>query len=473
MDTSSAAEQAGSTGLGSESGPTARAGATAEPGGAGQRPASAASTASATLISLGDAARLRLRQAMQPGPIGWAAFLACSWTWCIGMFLPILFLRDYGGWGWVLFAVPNVVGAAAMGWMLRDPDASRAMQQAHVPACRAFSLVTLAFHAFFILALMPRLVGNHIAGLTGILVLPFMLLLRGRGRGGRRATVISSVVLALSVLAMLTVLALRGVPTFPAPAKDRMDLLWLAPVTIFGFLLDPYLDLTFHRARQSTTRAGGRTAFGLGFGVFFLLMIVFTAIYATPLMGALQSGRPLSARGDLFVLILTIHIAMQSAFTIAAHADSLRESHAPGEPDNDDGPAGRLVLAVVAVFLLALPLRLIQDRFPDYHGLRTGEVIYRVFLAFYGLVFPAYVWLFAVPRRLRGGGRAPTAGPTRGQMVFFIAVLVLAAPMYWLSFIEGRMAWAVPGLLLVVISRFLLPKPESGPAVPPGPAAVR
>ena len=31
--------------------------------------------------------------------------------------------------------------------------------------------------------------------------------------------------------------------------------------------------------------------------------------------------------------------------------------------------------------------------------------------------------------------------------------------MYWLSFIEGRMIWAVPGLLLVFVSRFLLPKP--------------
>jgi hypothetical protein len=277
--------------------------------------------------------------------------------------------------------------------------------------------------------------------------------------------VISAVVLAFSVLAMLAVLALRGVPSFPPPAKGRIDLLWLAPVTIFGFLLDPYLDLTFHRARQSTTRAGGRTAFGLGFGVFFLLMIVFTAIYAPPLMAALQ-GRPLSPRGDLFAAVLTLHIAVQAAFTIAAHADALRASHRPGESDPEDGPSGRLVLAVVAVFLLALPLRLVQDRFPVYHGLTTEEVIYRLFLAFYGLVFPAYVWLFAVPRRLRGGGRGVTAGPTRGQMIFFLAVLVLAAPMFWVSLIEGRMVWAVPGLLLVVASRFLLPKPESGPAAP-------
>ena len=472
MDHSAVAEQAGSTRSGPASEPpvTVGAGPTsagAGPSSAGDRPASSAST---TLISLGGAARDRLRRVIQPGPIGWAAFLACSWTWCIGMFLPVLFLRDYGGWGWLLFAVPNVVGAAAMGWMLRDPDASRNLQQAHLSACRAFSLVTLAFHAFFILALAPRLLGNEISGLTGILVLPFMLAVRGRGRGGRRATAVSAIVLALSVLAMLTVLAWSGLPTFPPPAKARTDLLWLAPVVFFGFLLDPYLDLTFHRARQSTTRAGGRTAFGLGFGVFFLLMIVFTAIYAPPLMDSLRTGRALSPRHDVFAAVLTIHIALQSAFTIAAHADALRESRRPGQPvadsDADAGPDGRVILGVVAVILLALPLRVIQNRFPSYHGLTSGEVIYRLFLAFYGLVFPAYMWLFTVPRRLRGGGRAVAARPTRGQVIFFLAVLVLAAPMYWMSFIEGRMAWAVPGLLLVLVSRFLLPKPETGPATP-------
>jgi hypothetical protein len=422
-------------------------------------------------MSFGDAARRRLRRVIQPGPIGWAAFLACSWTWCIGMFLPVLFLRDYGGWGWLLFAIPNVVGAAAMGWTLRDPDASRAMQQAHVPACRAFSLVTLAFHAYFVVALAPRLLGNDIAGLTAVLVLPFMLLLRAKGSRGRRATIVSAIVLALSVLAMLAVLALGGLPTFPTPARGKLDLLWLAPVTIFGFALDPYLDLTFHRARQSTTRAGGRTAFGLGFGVFFLLMIVFTAIYAPPLIEALQAGRPFSPRRDPIAAVLTIHIALQGAFTIAAHAEALRESHRLGE--QEPGGGQRILVAVAVAILLALPLRAVQTQFPTYHGLITGEVIYRLFLAFYGLVFPAYVWLFAVPRRLRGGGRTVTLTPTRGQVIFFAGVLVLAAPMYWLSFIEGRMAWALPGLALVAFSRFLLPKPPIVVGAPAEPPLVR
>lgn len=55
--------------------------------------------------------------------LGWAAYLACSWTWCIGMFLPVLLVRDYGVWGFVVFAVPNVVGAGAMGWVLSAASA--------------------------------------------------------------------------------------------------------------------------------------------------------------------------------------------------------------------------------------------------------------------------------------------------------------------------------------------------------------
>ena len=103
---------------------------------------------------------------------------------------------------------------------------------------------------------------------------------------------------------------------------------------------------------------------------------------------------------------------------------------------------------------------LLVEWLPVYHGLSTLEVIYRLFLAFYGLVFPAYVWLFVVPRRL------PAAAPTRGQWLFFAAVVALAAPLFWMSFIEGRMVWAVPGLLVVVLARFLLPKPTPGAAAP-------
>src|SRR4051812_39516970 len=81
--------------------------------------------------------------------LGWAAFLAVSWTWCIGMYLPVLMVRDFGVWAWVVFAVPNVIGAAAMAWTLSSPEASARLVEAHRTACRWFSWITITFQLFF------------------------------------------------------------------------------------------------------------------------------------------------------------------------------------------------------------------------------------------------------------------------------------------------------------------------------------
>lgn len=402
------------------------------------------------------------RARREAGPIGWAAFLASSWTWCIGMFLPALMLRDYGGWGWVVFAVPNVLGAASMGWILRDRDASLAVQQAHLPACRWFSIVTIAFHTYFVLGLLPRLIGDGFI-VVALAILPLVAALWGSR--GRRATVVATVVLAVSVVAMLGYLALQGLTEVPPAAKPRIDLLWLLPVSAFGFLLAPYLDLTFHRARQSTTRAGGRTAFGVGFGAFFLLMIVFTAFYAEPLTSALAGTRRLSIRSDLFVGVLAVHLAIQTAFTVIAHFESVKDTGSAA------GRWLRMALGAATILGLALLLRWVGQRFPLYHGywgqsLNSSELIYRVFMAFYGLIFPAYVWLFMVPSLRR---RRPVAArpPRPATLVFFTAVCVLAAPTFWMGFIEGRMRWLVPGVAVVLLSRLLLPKG------PPAAAAVQ
>src|SRR5688572_14414344 len=86
---------------------------------------------------------------MTRNALGWAIFLGMSWTWCIGMFLPVLLVRDYGIWGWVVFAIPNVIGAAAMGWTVRDRDQSVRQTQAHAVAMTMFSIVTIVFQFYF------------------------------------------------------------------------------------------------------------------------------------------------------------------------------------------------------------------------------------------------------------------------------------------------------------------------------------
>ncbi len=80
----------------------------------------------------------------------WAFFLACSWTWCIGMFLPVLLVRNWGIWGWVVFAIPNIIGAAAMGWVIRSRDVSEHILERHRLAIAIFSLITVAFHIYFV-----------------------------------------------------------------------------------------------------------------------------------------------------------------------------------------------------------------------------------------------------------------------------------------------------------------------------------
>ena len=65
------------------------------------------------------------------------------------MFLPVLLVRDYGLWGWMVFAIPNVIGAAAMGWTVRDGEHSRRMVASHAAAMACFSIVTIAFQLYF------------------------------------------------------------------------------------------------------------------------------------------------------------------------------------------------------------------------------------------------------------------------------------------------------------------------------------
>jgi hypothetical protein len=104
-----------------------------------------------------------------------------------------------------------------------------------------------------------------------------------------------------------------------------------------------------------------------------------------------------------------------------------------------------LILAQIALFL-----GLAANLFPRYHGLDPGELIYRLFMAFYGLVFPAYVWVCMV--RGRDGQSEVTPAKIRAMA---IGILV-AAPMFWMGFIENKMAWLVPGMAPVIFSRFLI-----------------
>ena len=352
------------------------------------------------------------------------------------MFLPVLLVRDLGIWGWIVFAVPNVIGAAAMGWVLRTREQSAHLVHEHSAACLAFSIITIAFHVFFVLWFVPRLVGLPVAAITFLAPAVYLVATATRPRADPPAALFA---FAISLIMFVLFLTRVGHPSLPlTAAKPTIGAAWLAPVCLFGFLFCPYLDLTFHRARQATDAAAARVAFTVGFGICFLLMVVFSLLYA-PLVAPLI--QPRWAR-SLLGPILGAHVIGQTAFTMAAHTRSTLSTTARG-----GSVLWFFVIAQMAVFLGIAAWVL-----PAYHGVPAGELIYRLFMSFYGLVFPAYVWTCMVP------GRGGESGVTPAKLRAMLLGVLVAAPMFWMGFIEDHFVWLVPGVAAVLLSRFTVPK---------------
>jgi hypothetical protein len=370
----------------------------------------------------------------------WAAFLACSWTWCIGMFLAVVLLRDFGIWGFLVLAVPIVVGAAALGWVVPSRERALSLLARHRLAIACFSSVTIAFHVYWL-----AWIGSWAPGALGLgrPIVAGVLAVAGLGlflfnTVSRRALVAAAVPLWIlsAVLLSQTVLPGRVGPSAP-PAADERGLLWLAPVMIFGFALCPYLVGTFLTARAALAPGRAKAAFGLGFGVLFLAMIVGTVLYA-PLLDPTLGG---AVAAPWIGAALLVHMLLQAAYTVSVHRrmSTLSALH----------PAGLCALLLVAAFGAVLASG------PVFHaGLTAGEVGYRAFLGFYGLIFPAYVWLVMIP------GRAPVAAGRRIRV--FAGAVGIALPMYWMGFIERQEFFLAPGLLVVLLARLLVRGPATG-----------
>jgi len=385
----------------------------------------------------------------QPRPAAmvllWAAYLAASWTWCIGMFLPVLLARDYGPVSFAAFAVPNVIGAAIMGWVLARRGDSERFVRTHAGMCLVFSVVTIAFQAFFL----AWLVGVAVPAATTALAVSAaaaaaIALLTNIGRASPLA--LTTLAMAVSLAAGAILLA-RGDLSIPPPATDPAAtgrLLWLAPVCVFGFAFCPYLDLTFHRARQSLAGPAGTAAFGVGFGVLFLANILFTLGYAG-IVQPMAAGSALAS--SLALSLVAAHIVVQLIVTCDLHgreAAAISRSRGRG-------------LAIGAV-LVGGAAGLLAPRLPTHAGLIGPEIVYRCFMAFYGLLFPAYIWICA----LSG------AGPSRRSLRIWAFAVGVAAPMFWMGFIEGREVWLGPGLLIVLLARLAA---RRSPAPAPQPTA--
>ncbi len=367
------------------------------------------------------------------------------------MFLPVLLIRDYGTLGFVVFAVPNVIGAAAMGWTLRGEDASRRMVAAHERTMRLFSDVTVGFQLFFMLALGTMFFGHLLAiglAVMVMLVIGAMVLTDKSARPGWTGLVVWGFSIAMGVLAYEShVLDVSPLATFTAPTSTP-DTIWLALSCVFGFALCPYLDLTFHKAWQGAGERR-REAFTLGFGGFFLLMIALTALYSGALRELLASRT-----GTAALLPIWLHMTGQIAFTCVVHSRGRLQSwfELPKRSTGGQGTpkptwshmdwAG--LLAAIGFVALAF----FENR---TEGL---EVVYRLFMSFYGLLFPAYVLICMVPT-----WRNPLP-PTRRQILAWLLSVLIASPMMYMAFIERRMWWVGPALAVVFIASRVRPGPR-------------
>lgn len=402
--------------------------------------------------------------------LGWAAYLACSWTWCIGMFLPVLLVRDYGVWGFVVFAAPNVIGAAAMGWVLRSRDAARRIVEDHAVLVRSFSWVTIAFHCFF-LGWIATMVAPHAwlaGGSESLYVAFFAALIAAAGviswlviRGRAATASLAMWVISLSLgLLMFATFRSHDVPTL-RPAADSAPLgsvMFLAPVCVFGFALCPYLDATFLLARRSLDRRPARAAFGVGFGILFFTMILLTLGYST----VLRPGAA-TTHGVRLAVTLFPHFVLQSVFTAVVHLRALPERSAKRPP------AGLFAAVITCCGLAVLGIGASERNFG---GMLLSEVIYRGFMSFYGLIFPAYVWICMIPTRSGHTTSSTTATDSRGpdeslhaglggslgrmKLIVWLGSVTLAAPAFWLGFIERQTLWLAPGLMVVLLARVLV-----------------
>lgn len=254
----------------------------------------------------------------------WGAYLAASWTWCIGMFLPTMLIRDFGGWAFLAFAIPNIVGAAAMGLVLARPGDSERLVAKHWRALSFFSLVTASFQVFFMLWL-ARSVNFHEAALKD----PAVLAALAVGLTACALAVARESLAAISGVVVLLISIAAGImmwragtlvpPDMTAPTGEAAARLkYLAPVCFFGFALCPYADLTFHRARQAASGGAGSAAFVVGFGLMFAAMIAITAGYAHLFAG--QSLAAGLARAGTSGAWLVVHLFVQLLYTCSVHA---------------------------------------------------------------------------------------------------------------------------------------------------------
>lgn len=354
------------------------------------------------------------------------------------MFLPIIMLHRYGWAGFLVFAIPNVIGCAAFGYIVRNRQRSIALICRHRWAMIAFSAVTIAFQLFFAgfitmrlrwsmdaIELMPAVLACGMVFICGALLSALPM---------RALPVAAVLVYAISITAFTQIGtdALQVLPPTDA-GHSMLDLLCLAPTIVFGFLLCPYLDLTFHRALRESPSRHAFLIFGITFAVMIVMTVAYWPLRSEPL-SQLFNGSLLAQQ------LLLAHLSAQLIFTVAVHMREMRIALF-------DVPlvkrAALQAAPIASVLLLAVAAAL-------GWSYQVNESNYLRFLAFYGLIFPAYVLVFIGPWKAKALNPANLA-----RLLIIIAAL---APVYELGSIHGWSAMLVPAVALLLGVVWMTPR---------------
>lgn len=394
-----------------------------------------------------------------PGVIGGSCFLGASWTWVIGMLFPILLVRDFGLWGWIAFAVPNVLGAMAMGLLLQSPGQALRVCAKHRYACSVFSAWTRVFHMVVLPVVVLALLGPWV--LWPVLAVVVLAILWPRWRtkqpmGFGRQTFWAGLLAALTALMLVWCNNLPGAwggVGFDTPTRlSRTDLWLFIPASVLGFVLCPWLDRTFYRTRIELPNAAGRTAFVIGFGLVFFISIVFALMYAgvlQPLFSTTQFTEVRAMVPIMWWTPLAMFLLLQGVYTTAVHSVNVGGGDGPARNrDIKTFEAKALLtfggLSLAGIITLALgwwPAAMLG-------GLTPFEVGYRIFLMMYGSMFPAYVWLCMLPT-----WRPLTLRP---KWAVALPTMVIILPMAYAAFVLSLSWWTLGVIAVLVAARGII-----------------
>lgn len=372
--------------------------------------------------------------------LSWAVYLGCSWTWLIGMLLPYYLARDFGAWSWLVFAVPNVLGAASVGWFFSRPKSSESFEARHPTLLRWFSIWTLIFHAS-VLSRLLAYYGNFFIGNNSLaalaqatLFLTLALFAVALSRLAKNGLFVAAwVTLLLSLGAFAANASMWPDQTRPPPIAGEfgpLDLAFAAPAIILGFLACPHLDLTIHRARRGiATPARSKLTFAVGFCVVFLAMITLTLLYA----GGILRG--------ITIDYLLIHFAFQSVFTCALHWRELRRRRSPGGPS-----IGWLALLVFGVASGTLA----YFGESPINGKSWVLLAYETLVTPYALVFPAYLWT-----RVIVGEKLNILTRAQSKHVWWVSALI-ASPGFAYGYLWQEFIWLAAGVGVLLLLPLLI-----------------